>query len=75
MRGISHGESHISLPEFGSDRFKQDGEKTKTACEERWKNLSEDIMKKMWGIYDETGVFICLCRHGFVWLVADMITV
>ncbi|KAJ7865979.1 hypothetical protein B0H13DRAFT_2670813 [Mycena leptocephala] len=34
------------------------GEKSKTACEERWKNLSEDVTKKM---------------HGFVLLVADMV--
>ncbi|KAJ7912929.1 hypothetical protein B0H13DRAFT_1712828 [Mycena leptocephala] len=61
-----------------SHRFKQGSntdspEKSKTACEERWKNLSEDITKKMWGIYDETGIFICLCRHGFILLVADMV--
>ncbi|KAF8335246.1 hypothetical protein F5887DRAFT_892019 [Amanita rubescens] len=27
----------------------------------------------MWGIFDETGVFVALCRHGFVMLVADMV--
>ncbi|KAJ7016692.1 hypothetical protein C8F04DRAFT_1215408 [Mycena alexandri] len=42
-------------------------------CEERWKNLGEDSLKRMWGIYDETGIFICLCRHGFVLLVEDMV--
>ncbi|KAJ7027673.1 hypothetical protein C8F04DRAFT_964922 [Mycena alexandri] len=42
-------------------------------CEERWKNLADDASKRMWGVYDETGVFICLCRHGFVLLVADMV--
>ncbi|KAJ7017058.1 hypothetical protein C8F04DRAFT_980139 [Mycena alexandri] len=45
----------------------------KSPCEERWKNLSEDSAKKMWAIYDETGIFICLCRHGFVLMVADMV--
>ncbi|KAJ7926303.1 hypothetical protein B0H13DRAFT_2229407 [Mycena leptocephala] len=78
--------SQEKVNRWAKDRFKEfmtppagegdpptDGEKTKTACKERWKNLSEDITKKMWGIYDETGVFICLCRHGFVLLVADMI--
>ncbi|KAJ7757897.1 hypothetical protein B0H16DRAFT_1314184, partial [Mycena metata] len=28
---------------------------------------------KMWGIFDETGFFLALCRHGFVLLIADMI--
>ncbi|KAJ7036410.1 hypothetical protein C8F04DRAFT_1181420 [Mycena alexandri] len=46
---------------------------TAAGCEERWKNLGEDSLKRMWGIYDETGIFICLCRHGFVLLVEDMV--
>ncbi|KAJ6487325.1 hypothetical protein DFH09DRAFT_948590 [Mycena vulgaris] len=50
-----------------------DAPEEKTACEERWKNLSEDLTKRMWAIYDETGVFVCLCRHGFVVLIADMV--
>ncbi|KAJ7778907.1 hypothetical protein B0H16DRAFT_1837980 [Mycena metata] len=41
-------------------------------CEERWKNLADDSSKRTWAIYDETGVFVCLCRHGFILLVADM---
>ncbi|KAJ7039975.1 hypothetical protein C8F04DRAFT_1208839 [Mycena alexandri] len=42
-------------------------------CEERWKNLADDASKRMWGVYNETGVFICLCRHRFILLVADMV--
>ncbi|KAJ7022152.1 hypothetical protein C8F04DRAFT_1272872 [Mycena alexandri] len=45
----------------------------KTLCKERWKNLGEDVTKKMWGVYDETGVFVCLCRHSFVLMIADMV--
>ncbi|KAJ7737219.1 hypothetical protein B0H14DRAFT_2408192 [Mycena olivaceomarginata] len=44
-----------------------------TECQERWKNMSEELTAKMWGIFDETGVFLALCRHGFVLLVADMV--
>ncbi|KAJ7921642.1 hypothetical protein B0H13DRAFT_1604343 [Mycena leptocephala] len=42
-------------------------------CQERWKNMSEELTSRMWGIFDETGIFLCLCRHGFVLLVADMV--
>ncbi|KAJ6541151.1 hypothetical protein DFH09DRAFT_1249459 [Mycena vulgaris] len=42
-------------------------------CQERWKNMSEEITARMWGIFDETGIFLSLCRHGFVLLVADMV--
>ncbi|KAJ7829012.1 hypothetical protein B0H14DRAFT_3088175 [Mycena olivaceomarginata] len=44
-----------------------------TKCQERWKNMSEELTAKMWGIFDETGVFLALCRHSFVLLVADMV--
>ncbi|KAJ6469232.1 hypothetical protein DFH09DRAFT_955260 [Mycena vulgaris] len=42
-------------------------------CQERWKNMSEEITARMWGIFDETGIFLSLCHHGFVLLVADMV--
>ncbi|KAJ6469111.1 hypothetical protein DFH09DRAFT_1254063 [Mycena vulgaris] len=42
-------------------------------CADRWKNMINDVTSKMWGIFDETGVFLALCRHGFVILLADMI--
>ncbi|KAJ7017224.1 hypothetical protein C8F04DRAFT_1215155 [Mycena alexandri] len=63
------------LPGVSKERFdpRADGGEDKSPCEERWKNLSDDSSKKMWAIYDETGVFICLCRHGFVLMVADMV--
>ncbi|KAJ7778568.1 hypothetical protein B0H14DRAFT_3095839 [Mycena olivaceomarginata] len=42
-------------------------------CADRWKNMVEDVTAKMWGIFDETGIFLCLCRHGFVLMIVDMI--
>ncbi|KAJ7867192.1 hypothetical protein B0H14DRAFT_3441889 [Mycena olivaceomarginata] len=42
-------------------------------CADRWKNMIEDVTSKMWGIFDETGIFLALCRHGFVLVIADMI--
>ncbi|KAJ7690095.1 hypothetical protein B0H17DRAFT_1160032 [Mycena rosella] len=34
-------------------------------CQERWKNMSEEIT--------EACIFLSLCRHGFVLLIADMV--
>ncbi|KAG2126906.1 hypothetical protein DEU56DRAFT_958995 [Suillus clintonianus] len=42
-------------------------------CEGRWKNMDDTKTKKAWGIYDETGIFVAVCRHGFSLLVADMV--
>ncbi|KAJ7573296.1 hypothetical protein C8J56DRAFT_1008355 [Mycena floridula] len=38
-----------------------------------WHNSQEINTKSMWRIYDETGVFLSLCRHGFTLLIADMV--
>jgi hypothetical protein len=35
--------------------------------------MKDDITKKMWGIFDETGIFLALCRHGFALVIADMV--
>ncbi|KAF9033503.1 hypothetical protein BDZ89DRAFT_896752, partial [Hymenopellis radicata] len=35
--------------------------------------MKADLVAKMWGIFEETGIFLALCRHGFVLVVADMI--
>ncbi|KAH7905207.1 hypothetical protein BJ138DRAFT_1018025 [Hygrophoropsis aurantiaca] len=42
-------------------------------CAGRWKNMKEDQTKKMWGVFDESGVFVAVCRHGFCLLIADMV--
>ncbi|KAJ7612125.1 hypothetical protein FB45DRAFT_1037051 [Roridomyces roridus] len=42
-------------------------------CKERWKNMVNDVTAKMWGIFDETGIFLCLCRHGFALVLVDML--
>ncbi|KAK6975041.1 hypothetical protein R3P38DRAFT_3335209 [Favolaschia claudopus] len=53
--------------------FESDDPKENTECQERWKNLSEELTAKMWGIFDETGIFLALCRHGFTILLTDMV--
>lgn len=42
-------------------------------CAERWRNMRTALTAKMWGVFQETGLFLALCRHGFVLLLADMI--
>lgn len=70
MAVVAHGihGNLLTRPFKTNDNRVEDNE-----CRERWKNLSEDITSKMWGIFDETGIFLALCRHGFVLLYADMV--
>ncbi|PBL04571.1 hypothetical protein ARMGADRAFT_1041781 [Armillaria gallica] len=35
--------------------------------------MVNDLTSRMWGIYNETGIFLSVCQHGFVLLVADMV--
>lgn len=42
-------------------------------CEGRWQNMEKEVTERAWGIFDETGVFLCLCRHGFVLAILDMV--
>ncbi|KAG2337491.1 hypothetical protein BDR05DRAFT_978479 [Suillus weaverae] len=42
-------------------------------CEGWWKNMDDTKTKKAWGIYDETGIFVAVCHHGFCLLIADMV--
>ncbi|KAJ7818940.1 hypothetical protein B0H13DRAFT_2378621 [Mycena leptocephala] len=42
-------------------------------CTERWQNMREDVTARAYGMYDETGIFPALCRHGFVLVVVDMV--
>jgi hypothetical protein len=48
--------------------------KTETCpCSDRWQNMRNDTNAAMWGIFDESGIFLSLCRHSFILLVADMV--
>jgi hypothetical protein len=42
-------------------------------CIERWRNASPEERKKMWGVFDETGLFLAACRHGLIVTMCDMI--
>ena len=42
-------------------------------CAYLWKNMKDDITKKMWVIFDETGNFLTLCHHVFLLVIANMV--
>ena len=48
-------------------------EEEENPCEGCWSNMISELTARMWGIFDETGIFLALCRHGFVLVVADMV--
>ncbi|KAF8220137.1 hypothetical protein L208DRAFT_1335600, partial [Tricholoma matsutake] len=42
-------------------------------CAGRWTNMINELTARMWGIFAEMGIFLVLCQHGFVLVVADMV--
>ncbi|KAG2151616.1 uncharacterized protein EDB93DRAFT_1240001 [Suillus bovinus] len=42
-------------------------------CSKNWKAAADEDKKRMWAIFDETGIFVAACRHGFILWYADMI--
>ncbi|KAI0338442.1 hypothetical protein BDW22DRAFT_1337893, partial [Trametopsis cervina] len=42
-------------------------------CVKNWKSAAKEEKKKMWAIFEESGIFACACRHGFVLWVIDMV--
>ncbi|KAF8184030.1 hypothetical protein K438DRAFT_1599013, partial [Mycena galopus ATCC 62051] len=51
----------------------EEEEEAASGCSERWQNMKDSVTTRAWGLYDETGIFPALCRHGFVLVVADMV--
>lgn len=44
------------------------------ACVRNWKAAASDDKKKsMWEIFDETGIFAAVCRHGMILIILDMV--
>ncbi|KAG2140271.1 uncharacterized protein EDB93DRAFT_1241917 [Suillus bovinus] len=42
-------------------------------CSKNWKAAASDEKKRMWSIFDETGIFISACHHGLILWYADMV--
>ncbi|KAJ7086900.1 hypothetical protein B0H15DRAFT_950408 [Mycena belliarum] len=42
-------------------------------CVERWKNAGPEARKKMFALFAVAGIFLCVCRHGHVLIMCDMI--
>jgi len=42
-------------------------------CATNWKAAASKEKKRMWGVFDETGIFASVCPHGLVLWVVDMI--
>jgi hypothetical protein len=42
-------------------------------CVEHWRNAGPEQRKKMFSLFEETGVFVASCQHRFILFWCDMI--
>jgi hypothetical protein len=42
-------------------------------CVKNWKSAAKEEHKRMWGMFQESGVFAAACRHGLLLWIMDMI--
>ncbi|KAI6006783.1 hypothetical protein EDD15DRAFT_2383819 [Pisolithus albus] len=61
--GVGCGDESLTQPVTDNDN----------PCAGRWKNMKEDATSRMWGIFDEAGIFMAICRHGFSLVIADIV--
>jgi hypothetical protein len=51
----------------------QVGENLEKPCTENWKAAADEAKKQTWGIFEETGIFACMCHHGMILWTVDMV--
>ncbi|RPD53405.1 hypothetical protein L226DRAFT_548449 [Lentinus tigrinus ALCF2SS1-7] len=71
------------IPTAEVDRFKDEvgqakdingsPEEVASICVERWQNAGPESRKKMFALFAVSSVFVCLCRHGHILIMCDMI--
>ncbi|TFY56283.1 hypothetical protein EVJ58_g7737 [Rhodofomes roseus] len=72
-------ETPVSRPQIGADP--DDGDPSDAvpddsplaSCTRNWKAAAGEAQKKMWGIFDESGIFAGACPHGLILWLADMV--
>lgn len=43
------------------------------ACADNWKAAAAAERKRMWAIFEESGIFASACRHGMILWIIDMV--
>ncbi|KZT70622.1 hypothetical protein DAEQUDRAFT_633977, partial [Daedalea quercina L-15889] len=68
---VRSNERTIQVTQVGVDM--QGTDTTDTPCTKNWKAAAPDSSKRMWSLFEETGLFASACRHGLMLWIADMV--
>lgn len=73
LEGKARGPEDARLPLMRDAPTDADLDGIVSACVRRWKAAADDSKKGMFGCYEESGVFLSVCRHGHVLVAVDMV--
>ncbi|KAG1766385.1 hypothetical protein EV702DRAFT_979590 [Suillus placidus] len=65
--------SEANVDDWENHVAEKAGPESNFNCTERWRNAGPEQWKKMFSVFDESGIFIAACRHRFVLLACDMV--
>ncbi|KAG1855816.1 hypothetical protein C8R48DRAFT_749256 [Suillus tomentosus] len=55
------------------DDVNHEAQSSKFNCTDRWRNTGPEQCKRMFAVFEESGIFIAACQHRFVLLACDMV--
>ncbi|KAG1854028.1 hypothetical protein F4604DRAFT_1883367 [Suillus subluteus] len=51
----------------------QDSNEPVNVCVDRWHNAAPEARKRMFSVFRKSGIFVAVCRHGFLLSICDMV--
>ncbi|KAG1798276.1 uncharacterized protein HD556DRAFT_1232640 [Suillus plorans] len=42
-------------------------------CVDRWRNAAPEVRKRMFAVFQKSGIFVSVCRHGILLMICDMV--
>ncbi|KAG0702088.1 hypothetical protein DFH29DRAFT_982445 [Suillus ampliporus] len=51
----------------------QDSNEPVNVCVDRWRNAAPEARKRMFSVFRKSGIFVAVCRHGFLLSICDMV--
>jgi len=70
---VKHWANKLPSQDLLPSNPKNEDEGKENPCAGCWMNMVNEVTARMWGIFDETGIFLALCCHGFVLVITNMI--
>ncbi|KAG1859304.1 hypothetical protein F4604DRAFT_1882800 [Suillus subluteus] len=51
----------------------QDSNEPVNVCVDRWRNAAPEARKRMFSVFQKSGIFVAVCRHGFLLSICNMV--